>query len=40
MGVTIHYCGTVDDVSRVEDMEDRVVDLAFALGGQATVCRS
>lgn len=40
MGVTIHYHGTVDDVSRVEDMEDRVVDLAFALGGQATVWRS
>lgn len=40
MGVTIHYRGTVDDVSRVEDMEDRVVDLAFALGGQATVWRS
>ncbi|MFT5093500.1 MAG: hypothetical protein ACI8P0_000776 [Planctomycetaceae bacterium] len=40
MGVTIHYCGTVDNVSRVEDMEDRVVDLAFALGGQATVWRS
>lgn len=40
MGVTIHYRGTVDDVSHVEDMEDRVVDLAFALGGQATVWRS
>lgn len=40
MGETIHYRGTVDDNSQIEDMEDRVVDLVFALGGQATVWRS
>jgi len=40
MGVTIHYRGTVDDLERIEEMEDRVVDLAFALGGRATVWRS
>ena len=40
MGVTIHYRGTVDDLSRVEEMEDRVVDLVFALGGKATIWRS
>ncbi|MDA1055493.1 MAG: hypothetical protein O3C40_34265 [Planctomycetota bacterium] len=40
MGVTIHYRGTMDDVSLVEEMEDRVVDLALALGGRATVWRS
>lgn len=40
MGVTIHYRGTVDDLGRIEEMEDRVVDLVFALGGRATVWRS
>ncbi|MBI2479605.1 MAG: hypothetical protein HYV60_13525 [Planctomycetia bacterium] len=40
MGVTIHYRGTMDDVTLVEEMEDRVVDLALALGGRATVWRS
>jgi hypothetical protein len=37
MGVTIHYRGTMDDVALVEEMEDRVIDLALALGGRATV---
>lgn len=40
MGVTIHYRGTIDELTLVEEMEDRVVDLAFALGGRATVWRS
>lgn len=40
MGITIHYRGTMDDVSQIEDMEDRVIDLAVALGGRATVWRS
>ena len=40
MGVTIHYRGTMDDVSRIEELEDRVVDLAFSLGGTATIWRS
>ena len=40
MGITIHYRGTIDDVSCVEEMEDLVVDLVFALGGKATIWRS
>ena len=40
MGITIHYHGTVNDLERIEEMEDRIVDLAFALGGRATVWRS
>lgn len=40
MGITIHYRGTMDDVSQIEDMEDRVIDLAVAMGGRATVWRS
>ena len=40
MGMTIHYRGTMDDISRVDEMEDRVVDLVFALGGKATIWRS
>jgi len=40
MGITIHYRGRMDDVAQIEEMEDRVVDLTFALGGKATVGRS
>lgn len=40
MGITIHYRGTLDDVRQIETMEDRVLDLVFALGGRATVWRS
>lgn len=40
MGITIHYSGTLDDTSRVEEMEDRVMDFVFALGGRATIWRS
>ena len=40
MGVTIHYYGTVDDVRQIETMEDRILDLVFALGGRATIWRS
>ena len=40
MGVTIHYRGTIDSLDSVTEMEDRVIDLVFALGGQATVWRS
>ena len=40
MGITIQYRGTVDDMSRIEEMEDRVTDLVFACGGRATVWRS
>lgn len=40
MGVTIHYRGTIDDISQVETIEDRVLDLVFSLGGRATIWRS
>jgi hypothetical protein len=40
MGITIHYRGTIDDVAKVETMEDRLLDLVFALGGRATIWRS
>lgn len=40
MGITIHYRGTMDDVGQVETMEDRLLDLAFSLGGRATIWRS
>jgi len=40
VGITIHYRGTVDDLGRVEELEDRIIDLTFVLGGRATVWRS
>lgn len=40
MGVTIHYRGKIDDLARVEEFEDRVLDVVAALGGHATIWRS
>jgi hypothetical protein len=40
MGVTIHYRGSLADLDRVEDFEDRVIDLALALGGNVRLWRS
>jgi len=40
MGVTIHFRGTIDDMERVEAFEDRVLDVAFALGGRGKLWRS
>lgn len=40
MGVTIHYRGKLDDLLRVEEFEDRVLDVVAALGGHATIWRS
>ncbi len=40
MGVTIHYRGSLADLSRVEDFEDRVIDLALAVGGNPRLWRS
>jgi len=40
MGVTIHYRGSIADLSRVEDFEDRVIDLALAVGGNVRLWRS
>ncbi|MFO7903083.1 MAG: hypothetical protein ACQESR_12935 [Planctomycetota bacterium] len=40
MGVTIHYRGGLNDIDRVEDFEDRVLDFALAIGASARVWRS
>ena len=40
MGVTVHYRGSLADLSRVEDFEDRVIDLALAVGGNVRLWRS
>ena len=40
MGVTISYRGSLADLERVEDFEDRIVDLALEVGGHARVWRS
>jgi hypothetical protein len=40
MGVSIHYRGSLADLDRIENFEDRVLDLALELGGQAQVWRS
>ncbi len=40
MAVTIHYRGKLDQLSRIEDLEDRILELALALGGTGRVWRS
>lgn len=40
MGVTIAYRGSMADIQRVEDFEDRVIDLALEIGGHVRVWRS
>ena len=40
MGVTIFYRGSLADLDRIEDFEDRVLDLALELGGQARIWRT
>ena len=40
MGITIHYRGAIANLDRVEDFEDRVLDLALELGGQAHIWRN
>ena len=37
MGITVHYRGSVADLDRVEDLEDRVIDLALEIGGNARI---
>lgn len=39
MGITIHYRGTIDTISDIPLLEDRLLDFVFSMGGQATVCR-
>jgi hypothetical protein len=40
MGITIHYRGLLADLTRIEDFEDRLLDLALEFGGQAQIWRS
>jgi hypothetical protein len=40
MGITIHYRGTIDDISQVDSLEDRVLDFVYSMGGRATIWRS
>ena len=40
MGVTVHYRGQFADLDRVEDFEDRVLDLVLDLNGKAEIWRS
>lgn len=40
MGIAIDTRGSVDDLTHVETMGDRVLKLVFAIGGRATIWRS
>lgn len=40
MGVTVFYRGSLDDLGRIDDFEDRVIDLALELGGQGRIWRT
>ena len=40
MGITISYRGAIASLDRIEDFEDRVLDLALELGGQARIWRT
>jgi hypothetical protein len=40
MGVTIHYRGQMADLDRVEEFEDRVLDMALEMSAQVTIWRS
>jgi hypothetical protein len=40
MGITIAYRGRQADLARIEDFEDRVLDFALEVGGQAQIWRS
>ena len=40
MGITIHYHGKITDLDRVEEFEDRVVDMALEIGAAVQIWRS
>jgi hypothetical protein len=40
MGITLAYRGRLADLTRIEDFEDRVLDFALEVGGQAQIWRS
>ena len=40
MGITIHYCGKLAELDRVEEFEDRVVDMALEIRAGVRIWRS
>jgi hypothetical protein len=40
MGIVVSYRGALADLDRIEDFEDRVLDMALELGGQARIWRT
>jgi hypothetical protein len=40
MGVTVHFQGSIADLDRITDFEDRVIDLALEMGALARIWRS
>ena len=40
MGITVHYRGKIDDIRAIEALEDCVIDLALAFGGQVRLWHS
>lgn len=40
MGITIHYHGKITDLDRVEEFENRVVDMALEIGAAVRIWRS
>ncbi len=40
MGITVAYRGRLDDLTRIEDFEDRLLDFALEVGGLARIWRS
>ena len=39
MGITIFYRGSLAEPARIEDFEDRLIDFALEMGGQARIWR-
>lgn len=40
MGITVHYRGTMRDLDRIEEFEDRLLDVALDLGSSVRIWRS
>jgi hypothetical protein len=40
VGLSVHYRGSIANLDRVEDFEDRVIDLLLAIGGNVRLWRS
>jgi hypothetical protein len=40
MGITISYRGSLAELGRIEDFEDRLIDFALQIGGRARIWRT